>query len=202
MLSFHMFVATPPRRALTSFPGPTPTPRPPTRNSHGINLFADPHALTPVASIFYKNIGGRGRLQLTPLGTPKFPSRIPFSFQPLARCPSRNSFLLITIHFHGGVGDTLLFRTSIPYFLSPIPSLFIFLRTLLHFLAFMQNSTHLFSSGFALFAKNTAGGEGSYASGTIHSTPPRNFFSNPPLLLQSSGMWLAGPDARTLRRNS
>src|SRR5713226_1343862 len=120
MLSFHMFVATPPRRALTSFPGPTPTPRPPTRNSHGINLFADPHALTPVASIFYKNIGGRGRLQLTPLGTPKFPSRIPFSFQPLARCPSRNSFLLITIHFHGGVGDTLLFRTSIPYFLSPL----------------------------------------------------------------------------------
>src|SRR6266851_4279412 len=171
MLSFHMFVATPPRRALTSFPGPNPTPRPPTRNSHGINLFADPHPLTPVASIFYKNIGGRGRLQLTPLGTPKFPSRIPFSFQPLARCPSRNSFL------------------------------FIFLRTLLHFLAFMQNSTHLFSSGFALFAKNTAGGEGSYASGTIHSTPPRNFFSNPPLLLQSSGMWLAGPDARTLRRN-
>src|SRR6266851_2026500 len=185
MLSFHMFVATPPRRALTSFPGPTPTPRP----------------LTPVASIFYKNIGGRGRLQLTPLGTPKFPSRIPFSFQPLARCPSRNSFLLITIHFHGGVGDTLLFRTSIPYFLSPIPSLFIFLRTLLHFLAFMQISTHLFSSGFALFAKNTAGGEGSYASGTIQYAPARNFCAYPLLLLQSSGMRIAAPDRKTLRRN-
>src|SRR5258708_18684100 len=60
MLSFHMFVATPPRLALTSFPGPTPTPRPPTPNSHGINLFADPHPLTPVASIFYKNIGWQG----------------------------------------------------------------------------------------------------------------------------------------------
>src|SRR6266478_1825830 len=26
------------------------------------NLFADPHPLTPVASIFYKNIGGQGAL--------------------------------------------------------------------------------------------------------------------------------------------
>src|SRR6266851_446762 len=122
MLSFHMFVATPPRRALTSFPGPNPTPRPPTRNSHGINLFADPHPLTPVASIFYKNIGGRGRLQLTPLGTPKFPSRIPFSFQPLGRCPSRNSFLLITIHFHGGWGTPYSSepRSPISYPLSPL----------------------------------------------------------------------------------
>src|SRR5216683_4211656 len=29
-------------------------------NSHGINIFANPHPLTPVASIFYKNIGGKG----------------------------------------------------------------------------------------------------------------------------------------------
>src|SRR5258708_24333530 len=52
-----------------------------------------------------KNIGGRGYrpfFQLALLGMPKNTSRIYFSFQPLAQCPSRNSFLLITIHFHGG----------------------------------------------------------------------------------------------------
>src|SRR5713226_890176 len=49
-----------------------------------------------------KNIGGRGHAQLSRLETPENTSRIHFSFQPLARCPSRNSFLLITIHFHGG----------------------------------------------------------------------------------------------------
>ncbi len=35
-----------------------PVPQQPSHKSHGINLFADPHPLTPVASIFYKNIGG------------------------------------------------------------------------------------------------------------------------------------------------
>jgi len=75
--------------------------------SHGINPFADPHPLNPVASIFYKNIGGRGYLRLSPLGAPENPSRIYFSFQLLARCPSRNSFLLITFHFHGGMGFIL-----------------------------------------------------------------------------------------------
>ncbi len=44
------------------------------------------------------------------LGLPKNTLGIHFSFQSLARCPSRNSFLLITIHFHGG-GGLLLPRT-------------------------------------------------------------------------------------------
>jgi hypothetical protein len=49
-----------------------------------------------------KNIGGRGHHQLSRLGTLENTSRIHFSFQPLARSPSHNPFLLITIHFHGG----------------------------------------------------------------------------------------------------
>ncbi len=46
-------------------------------------------------------------LDLSRLGTAKNPSCIHFSFQSLARCPSRNSFLLITIHFHGGCTPSL-----------------------------------------------------------------------------------------------
>ncbi len=41
--------------------------------------------------------------------------------------------------------------------LSPIPFLFTFLRTLLHFCALSKNSTPLFSIGSALFAKNHRG---------------------------------------------
>src|SRR5882762_3649348 len=33
--------------------------------SFPLNSFADPHPLNPVASIFYKNIGGRGHVQLS-----------------------------------------------------------------------------------------------------------------------------------------
>jgi hypothetical protein len=57
----------------------------------------------------YEKHRGRGRLQLSELGMPKNTSRIHFSFQPLPRCPSRNSFLLITIHFHGEGGSTRKF---------------------------------------------------------------------------------------------
>src|SRR6267143_228500 len=38
-----------------------------------------------------------------------------------------------------------------------IPFFFIFLRTLLHIFALMQNSTHLFSSNSVLFAQYTRG---------------------------------------------
>jgi hypothetical protein len=42
---------------------PSPVPHYPP-NSFPLNLFADPHPLNPVVSIFYKNIGGRGHLHL------------------------------------------------------------------------------------------------------------------------------------------
>src|SRR5258708_18585541 len=53
-----MILAQYSRRPLDSFPGLTPNPSYPLPISHGINLFADPHPLNPVPSIFYKNMGG------------------------------------------------------------------------------------------------------------------------------------------------
>src|SRR5258708_5607381 len=50
------------------------------------------------------------------------------------------------------------FGTSIPHFLTPIPFLFIFLRTLLHFFAPSKNSTLMFSGNCALFDKKHRGG--------------------------------------------
>jgi hypothetical protein len=43
--------------------------------------------------------------------SPRFPAVHPFSLQSLTKCSSRNSFLLITIHFHGGCIPPSLFST-------------------------------------------------------------------------------------------
>jgi hypothetical protein len=53
-----VFAATHPRRSLDPFSLPSHTSRPTSPNSHGIISFADPHPLTPVVSILYKNMGG------------------------------------------------------------------------------------------------------------------------------------------------
>ncbi len=106
-----MFAKLHPRRSLDSFSCLTSTPRPQSPNSHGIISFADPHPQTHLESYRLKNVGGRGCSQLSRLGTPKIPSRMYLSFQSLAQCPSRNSFLLITIQFNGGgVGVSWLTR--------------------------------------------------------------------------------------------
>src|ERR1700687_4213954 len=60
VLFFFVHIKPQPRRSLDFFSGLTPTPLPLSRNSHGINLFADPHPLNPVASIFYKKMGVQG----------------------------------------------------------------------------------------------------------------------------------------------
>src|SRR6267143_3107238 len=56
--------------------------------SFPLNLFADPHPLNLVASIFYKNIGGRGHLQLSILYH-LFPITYPLSFHTLAHSFAR-----------------------------------------------------------------------------------------------------------------
>src|SRR5260370_18670674 len=58
MLPFRVMVATHSRRSPNSFPGLTPIPHPQSPNPFAINPFADPHPLTPIAPISYKNIGG------------------------------------------------------------------------------------------------------------------------------------------------
>ena len=79
-----------------------PLSHPLSSNSLRIISFADPHSLNPAESHRYKNVHGRGYLQLADLASFKIPSRIHLFFQSLAQCPSCNSFVLMVFHFHGG----------------------------------------------------------------------------------------------------
>src|SRR5260370_27034863 len=60
MLFFRVVAKLQLRRSPNSFPRLTPIPCPQSPNPFAINPFADPHLLTPIAPIFYKNIGGHG----------------------------------------------------------------------------------------------------------------------------------------------
>jgi hypothetical protein len=60
MLYFRVFAKRISRSPAVPSPSRIPIPPPLSPNSHGINPFADPHPLNPVASILYKNIGGQG----------------------------------------------------------------------------------------------------------------------------------------------
>src|SRR5216684_4167362 len=61
------------------------------------------------------------------------PLRICLYFQSLPRCPFCNSFLLMVFHLMGGwVPPLLRISVAYPSFPTPIPFLFISLRTLLH----------------------------------------------------------------------
>ena len=90
----------------------------------------------------------------------KSPVVHPLYAQQLTKCSSRNSFILKTIHFDGGVWGTFrspnvsTFQCSkAPTIPQSIPSLFILLRTPLHFFAVAQNSTRFFSSDSAFCVK-------------------------------------------------
>ncbi|SRR6266851_9041344 len=119
-----------------------------------------------------------------------------------------------TNSFHSGTPHLLVATCQSPQHLRPLFSYSSALFcTLLHFFALLEDLTLLFSNGSALFAKNTRVGVGLprlpraskgsvSAKGTIQHAPARNFRAFCPLPLQSSGMRKAGPQVRTLRRNS
>ncbi len=98
-----------PRRAPGSFFALPPAPSRLAPNSHGIISFADPYPLTLLESHRFKNMGGRGHLQLSWPPTLKTTSRIRFSFQPLTQCPPCNPFLLIFMHLVGGCRGASVF---------------------------------------------------------------------------------------------
>jgi hypothetical protein len=75
MVCFYVFVVHHPRRSANFFPVLTSIAGPPSPNSFTLNPFADPHPLTPVASILYKKHGGR---VLRSQGSPR-PYRISLS---------------------------------------------------------------------------------------------------------------------------
>src|SRR6266446_3272555 len=60
MLLYPLFAMLHSRRSFDSSSHQAPTRRPLSPKSHGIKIFADPHPLTSIASIFYKNIEGEG----------------------------------------------------------------------------------------------------------------------------------------------
>jgi hypothetical protein len=64
-----------------------------------------PLCLQSLPDSFHCNGGvppSRGLHRPPLLRSPRFPAVHPFSLQPLTKCSSRNSFVLTTIHFHGG----------------------------------------------------------------------------------------------------
>src|SRR5882762_11706744 len=89
----------------------------------------------------------------------KFPVVHPLSIQQVTKCFFCNSFVLKTIHFNGGGYLTPAGSAPRPvlpstaYRLSPIPFVFPFFRTLLHFLALIKESTLFFSGDSALSVK-------------------------------------------------
>src|SRR5467141_1807955 len=95
----------------------------------------------------------------------KFPVVHPLSIQQVTKCFSRNFFVLKTIHFDGGgvypsvalPPTTVIPSTAYPHSLSPIPFVFTFFRTHLHFFALIKNSTLFFSSDSALCVKKRPG---------------------------------------------
>jgi len=60
MLFCFVYIASHPRRSPASFLDQTPVPYAPAPKSLSHNLFADPHPLNLYATIFYKNMPGRG----------------------------------------------------------------------------------------------------------------------------------------------
>jgi hypothetical protein len=154
------------RRSFDFSSRPTPTPRPPSPNSHGIISFTDPHPLNSVVSYRYKNMGGEGA------STPQSPSPVsnlrptiplfiyPLFFHSLMKCKFCNPFVLIFMHVMGGSTPSLEPCLPIPCFLSPIPFLFILLRTLLHFLHSRKTQPFYFQAIPHSLHKTPGGGEG------------------------------------------
>ena len=117
-----MFAKFHARRSLDFFSRPTSTPCTPSLKSHRINIFADPHPLTPAASIFYKNMVGEvarfssptSNLQsLTSLFAthPKYPPITPLpATDPVLR--NSKSFACHTCEIPPGVAGKLLTRNA------------------------------------------------------------------------------------------
>ncbi len=84
------------------------------------------------------------------------------AFSVIGACPDRVGALNPSFPFFRL--STFNFGLSTFVSLRPIPFLFTFLRTLLHFFARHKNSTLLFSCDSALFAQNTRGWGGGHSS--------------------------------------
>src|SRR5260370_18706205 len=134
------------------------------------HLFADPHPLTPVLSIFYKDMVGEGhsRRSASPKSFPCHRSEKTPVSPAIATDPKTHLSKSCICHTSDTPpGVTLASPTpGLPHpqafqrflQLSPIPFLFKLSRTLLSFFALTKTSTRLFSIASTLFAKNTGGG--------------------------------------------
>jgi hypothetical protein len=126
-------------------------------NSHGIISFTDPHPLTPIASILYKNHGGEGA---RPTGNARngqdHVAHLPFLSTTCAM-PICKSFLLIYIHLMGGVyyphGSPSALRPLCPYTLSPF-----FSYSCALFCAHPNHNSFIFKRLHTLYAKHPGWG--------------------------------------------
>src|SRR5258708_25723958 len=80
-------------------------------NSHGINIFANPHPLPPVASIFYKNIGGKGASAFqSPISYPPSPCPPnPFKMNTCKSVSKQSTLTLFRINTYEKQGKRALF---------------------------------------------------------------------------------------------
>jgi hypothetical protein len=91
MLYFLVFVKRIARSPAVPSPSRIPILPPLSPKSHGINFFADPHPLTPVASIFYKNSGWQGAPP--PIPRPPRPiHQFTLSTEKQRKCPNSAQF--------------------------------------------------------------------------------------------------------------
>ncbi len=166
MLSCLVYIASHPSPffPFPNLPAVSPPHYPP--KSFPLNLFADPHPLTPVASIFYKNIAGRGASTLQSPSLVSYPRSANFFI-----CHTSKKSLPKSNHCHTSkiaVCNPCICHTSEPRGARPRTKLFaphsrrfpypLSFHILPHSFALSKSSTLLFSIDSELFAKNTRGG--------------------------------------------
>ena len=113
-----------------------------------------PRPLTPTVTLHVKpprNLAKETLFKSMPCALFHFP----YPASPLFAALTKTAGVY-TNNSHSGTQPPTV-TSPIPYSLPPIPFLFTFLRTLLHFFAFTQNPTPFFSCNSALFRKNTRG---------------------------------------------
>ena len=178
MLSFRVFAARPPRRSPDSIS----------------NLAPISHPLSP--NSFHCH-----RSEKTPVNSNHCHTSKIAACNPCVCHTSEPPGGLHSTFQHPNISGSPTFKPAInPTFQRSIPSLFIFLRTLLHVFAYAQKSTPFVSSASGLFTKNTGWG---YSQPS--NVQPSNLQTFPPSHCSQTPLVPQSPKARdffTIRGNN
>ena len=178
MLSFRVFAARPPRRSPDSIS----------------NLAPISHPLSP--NSFHCH-----RSEKTPVNSNHCHTSKIAACNPCVCHTSEPPGGLHSTFQHPNISGSPTFKPAInPTFQRSIPSLFIFLRTLLHVFAYAQKSTPFVSSASALFTKKTGWGYSQRSN-----VQPSNLQTFPPSHCSQTPLVPQSPKARdffTIRGNN